>query len=223
MPRIAISLVLGLAAAAGLTACGTEDFNPDVVAQAADKTASAGGAKVAFTIDAAGQPMRGTGFMDAGSRKGRIRFALPQGQGAMETVFLKRVVYLHLPEKLAASVPGGKPWLKLDLDKLAKTQGFDLGALQQSTSGSDPSQQLDQLRGAGQVKRVGTEKIRGAQTTHYRAKIDLRKAAEKAPAAQRDAARRGIERLIKLEGTSTLPVDVWLDDQGRLRRERVTQ
>lgn len=222
MPRIVISLLLCLAAAGGLAACGTEDFNPDVVAQAADKTVSAGGAKVAFTIDAAGQAMKGTGFMDASARKGRIRFALPQGQGDLETVFLQRVVYLHLPAKLSAQVPGGKPWLKLDLDKLAKSQGIDLGALQ-STSNSDPSQQLDQLRGAGEVKRVGDEKVRGAQTTHYRAKIDLRRAADKAPAAQRAAAKRSVERLIKLQGTSTLPVDVWLDGQGRLRRERVTQ
>src|SRR3954470_2927195 len=130
MPRIAISLLLCLAAAGGLTACGTEDFDPDVVAQAADKTASAGGAKVAFTIDAAGQAVRGTGFMDAKGRKGRLRFALPQGQGDLETVFLGRTVYLHLPEKLSGQLPGGKPWLQVDLDKLAKQHGIDLGALQ---------------------------------------------------------------------------------------------
>ena len=222
MPRIVISLVLCLAAAGGVAACGTEDFNPDVVAQAADKTASAGGAKVAFTIDAAGQAMKGSEFMDANARKGRVRFALPQGQGDLETVFLQRVMYLHLPEKLSAQVPGGKPWLKLDLDKLGKAQGIDLGALQ-STSSNDPTQQLDQLRGAGEVKRVGSEKVRGTQTTHYRAKVDLRKAADKAPAAQRAAARRSVERLIKLQGASTLPVEVWIDDQGRLRRERVAQ
>jgi hypothetical protein len=138
-------------------------------------------------------------------------------------VFLQRVVYLHLPEKLSAQVPGGKPWLKLDLDKLGKAQGIDLGALQSTTSNNDPTQQLDQLRGAGEVKRVGSEKVRGTQTTHYRAKVDLRKAADKAPAAQRAAARRSVERLIKLEGASTLPVEVWIDDQGRLRRERVAQ
>jgi hypothetical protein len=222
MSRIALPFLLCLAAAGGLAACGTEDFNPDVVAQAADKTASAGGAKVAFTIDAAGQAMHGDGFMDAKGRKGRLSFALPQGQGKLETLFLQRVVYLHLPEKLSAQVPGGKPWLKLDLDKVAKAQGIDLGALQ-STSNSNPSQQLDQLRGAGEVKRVGTEKIRGTQTTHYRAKIDLRRAAEKAPAAQREAARRSVERLIKIQGSRTVPIDAWIDSQGRLRRERVAQ
>src|SRR3954468_10451779 len=124
MPRIVISLLLCLAAAGGLAACGTEDFDPDVVAQAADKTASAGGAKVAFTIDAAGQAMRGSGFMDAKGRKGRLRFALPQGQGEMDTVFLRRTGYLPLPPKLSAQLPGGKPWLELDLEKLAKRQGI---------------------------------------------------------------------------------------------------
>jgi len=220
MPRFIVTLIC-LAALGGLAGCGASDtLNPDVVAQAADKTASAGGAKIAFTVDTAGQQVAGTGFMDAKDHKGRMSFQLPQGKGAMDMVFLNRVIYMRLPQ-LSGQLPGGKPWLKLDLDRFARARGIDLGALQ-STSTSDPSQELDQLRGAGDVKRVGDETVRGTSTTHYRATIDLRKAADRAPAAERAAARRSIDQIIKLTGTSTIPVEAWLDKQGRLRRMRMT-
>jgi len=221
MPRLIVILV-SLAALAGLAGCGASNsFNPDVVAQAADKTASAGGAKLAFKADAAGQTVNGTGFMDTKGRKGRMSFQLPQGQGSMDLVYMSRVIYMHFPAAMTKKL-GGKSWVKLDLDRAMKAQGIDLGALQ-STSTSDPNQQLDQLRGAGDVKRVGTETVRGTKTTHYKTTIDLRKAASRAPAAQRSAAQRSVDRLIQLTGQSRMPMQVWIDQQGRARRMTMTQ
>jgi hypothetical protein len=205
-----------------LAGCGSsDDFSPDVVARAADKTASAGGARMALTTRVQGQTLRGNGFVDTKGRKARLRLTLP-GAGEMETIFVNRVIYLRFPEALSNQVPGGKQWLKLDLERFGKAKGIDLGALA-GQAGSDPTSQLDQLRGAGDVKKVGTETVRGVETTHYTATIDLRKAADKAPASQRAAARRSVENVIKLTGQSTVPVEVWIDDAGRLRRQKVTQ
>jgi hypothetical protein len=215
--RRLLPLTLLLLAAVPAAGCGSDDFDPDVVAQAADKTASAGGSKVAFTVDAAGQSMKGTGFMDAKGRKARMRFELPQNAGAMNMVFLDKVIYMNLPEELRKEIPGDKAWIKIDLAKALRAQGIDLGALNGASS-NDPSQQLDQLRGAGDVKKVGSEKVRGTSTTHYKATVDLRKAAKKSPAA-----RRSVERVIKLSGQSTFPVEVWIDKAGRLRRESFEQ
>ena len=61
--------------------------------------------------------------------------------------------------------------------------------------------------------RVGTEDVRGSATTHYRAVVDLNKAADQSPTA-RDA----IKSTVKLLGSSSMPVDVWVDAQGRVRR-----
>jgi hypothetical protein len=218
-----IALMLSLAALGALAGCGSSDaLNPDVVAQAADRTAAAGGARLTLTVAAQGQNLTGTGFLDTKGRKGRMHFQLPQNAGAMDLVFVNRVLYMHLPAALTKQLPGGRPWLKLDLEKALRKQGVDLGSLQ-STSNTDPTQVLDNLRGAGDVKRVGDEKVRGTPTTHYKATIDLRKAAEKAPAAQRDAARRSVEQLEKLAGTTTIPAEVWIDKQSRLRRMSIRQ
>jgi hypothetical protein len=193
-----------------------------VVAQAADKTASAGGAKMAFVIQVQGQTLHGAGFVDPKGRRARLTFQLPKGQGAMETVYVGQTIYMQFPPALRSQVPGGKSWVKIDLRQFGQKQGIDIGALQ-STSGNDPSAQLEQLRGAGDVKKAGTEQVRGTPTTHYTATLDLRRAADRAPAAQRDAARRSIDRIIKLTGQSTLPTEVWLDAQGRARRMKVSQ
>ena len=218
-----ISLILAALATTGaLAGCGSDDFNPDVVAQAADKTASAGGAKMSVVTSVEGQTLRGSGFVDAKGHRARITMTLPQGAGEMETVFLERVLYMRFPPALAKGVPGGKAWVKLDLDRFGKKTGIDFGALQ-SASGNDPSGQLDQLRGAGDVKRVGTEKVRGTDTTHYKATIDLRKAVDQAPAAKREAVRRSIDKVIELSGQRTMPMEVWLDKQGRARRTKITQ
>jgi hypothetical protein len=219
-----ISLIIGaIAALGGLAGCGaSDDFNPDVVAQAADRTASAGGAKMSVVTSVEGQTLRGSGFVDAKGHKARIAMTLPQGAGEMETVFLDRVLYMRFPPALAKGIPGGKAWVKLDLDRFGKKTGIDFGALQ-SASGNDPSGQLDQLRGAGDVKRLGTEKVRGTDTTHYKATVDLRKAAENAPASQREAVRRSIDKVIELSGQRTMPMEVWLDKQGRARRTKITQ
>ena len=222
MPRV-IVVLLALAALGGLAGCGASNsFNPDVVAQAADKTASAGGAKLAIRMDAAGQKINGTGFMDTKGHKGRMSLQMPQLGGTMDAVFLNRVIYLHFPAAIAKKIPGGKSWVKLDIDKVARQQGIDLGALQSTSTNNDPSQQLSQLRGAGDVKKIGTETIRGTQTTHYKATVDLRKAADRAPAEQRAAAKRSVEQIIKLTGSATVPTEVWLDKQGRARRMSFT-
>jgi len=196
--------------------CGSDDFNPDVVAQAADKTASAGGSKMAITMRVEGQTVRGSGFMDAKGRRGRMRMTLPQGFGDMSAVFLGTVVYMQFPEKLRKEIPGGKAWLKIDYEKALRQQGVDLGALENTSN--NPADQLEQLRGAGDVQKVGIEQVRGVSTTHYKATIDLRKAAEKSRVA-----RRSIDRLVKLTGQSTIPMEIWIDDRGRMRRQSMEQ
>jgi hypothetical protein len=63
------------------------------------------------------------------------------------------------------------------------------------------------------VTKVGTESVRGAPTTHYRADVDFAKAA-----AKRGLPAADITALEKALGTNTLPVDLWIDGQGAARR-----
>ena len=71
------------------------------------------------------------------------------------------------------------------------------------------------LRGAsGAIDELRHEKVRGIDTTHYRATIDINKAAAAAP----DTARAAIKQISETFGIVRVPVDAWIDDDGRARR-----
>lgn len=95
---------------------------------------------------------------------------------------------------------GGKEWISIDLDNFG-------GA---SIAGANPANLLATLRGIGDVKKVGTENIRGSQATHYTGRIDMSKAIGAAPSNEKKDMRSALENLSK-----EFPVDVWVDAQGR--------
>jgi len=75
----------------------------------------------------------------------------------------------------------------------------------------DPLGPLDLLyRPVGEVSVVGDDEVRGVPARHLRATLDL-SGAQAAPAASFEA------RLVAA-GVDALPVDVWLDDAGVIRR-----
>lgn len=212
--RRAIALVAvmtsALGAAVGLSGCGGGGLDGTAVAQAAQATRAAGTAQVSFTAGVAGQTVRGRGYVDLKGRAADLSLSLPQG--TLREIYKGTRLYLKLPSSLRKGPLAKRPWALIDVSAVARARGIDLGALQ---SQGDPSRTLDQLRSAGQVRKVGTETVRGVETTHFKAVVDLRKAAE-----QNGASRQATQTLIRQLGRSSIPVDVWLDDQKRLRRER---
>jgi hypothetical protein len=142
----------------------------------------------------------------------------------MSMVFEGLDLYMKLPPSLAAQIPGGKPWLKLNLQEAGKQAGIDLSQLLQSGNMSqDPTQMLDYLRAAsGEVTKVGNEQVRGVDTTHYRATVDLKKVPDAAPSGQRAALRKQIDQLIALTGTRTIPTEVWIDGDNLVRRVKLS-
>ncbi len=63
------------------------------------------------------------------------------------------------------------------------------------------------------MEKVGTETVRGVETTHYRATVDPRKALDQAPAALRDKISKSLEMF-----DGPIPVDVWIDGDGQARK-----
>ncbi len=130
----------------------------------------------------------------------------------------RAVIYLSLPV-LARVVPGGKPWIKVDLSAVGKQAGIDLSQFTQLAA--DPSQMVDWLRTvSGDVTTVGTEQLDGVDTTHYRANVDLSKYPDLVPADQREAVRNAIDQLTKSAHLSSFPVHVWVGKDGLVRQVR---
>jgi hypothetical protein len=65
---------------------------------------------------------------------------------------------------------------------------------------------------------VGKEEIRGTDTTHYRARVDLTKLVKQLPPNERPD-----EDVEMLWGGRYVPVDLWIDDESRLRRITMTR
>jgi len=95
--------------------------------------------------------------------------------------------------------------------------GVDLSSL---TSGpTDPRTSLAQLEKAGNVVKVGSDEVRGAATTRYNVLVDLRQGLDKLQGAQREAVEKVLDRVGP--GGRYVPADVWVDEDGYLRRFRM--
>jgi hypothetical protein len=74
------------------------------------------------------------------------------------------------------------------------------------------------LLASDENEEVGTEEVRGAETRHFRAHVDLKKLVEQLPAAERPEG-----DVARLWGSSFVPVEIWIDDESRLRRITIEQ
>ena len=84
--------------------------------------------------------------------------------------------YVHFP-LIAEQLPPGKTWIKGDAKDLSQA---DAGQLSQfgSFAGTDPRDVFGLLKAvSGSIEAVGSEKVRGVETSHYRATIDTAKLA----------------------------------------------
>jgi hypothetical protein len=193
----------------------------DPVATAADTTAKAGSAEfgLAGSMSVAGQtiPINGSGAIDMRSQAMRMSMSMPMpGFGPMdvEEIFNGTTFYMRFPSALTQRL-GGKQWMKFDLQALGKTSGIDFKELMK-TNQSNPADFLQALRGVGSSTVVGEENIGGAPTKHYRATIDLNKAAERIGDKRTVDS---IKQLFSASGLTSIPIDVWIDRAGRVRRE----
>jgi hypothetical protein len=208
------------------TGTGASSSAQQAVLQAAAKTKAAKSARISFTGKLTGGPASGTISGDGAfaGRRGRLSMDLSglgggEVSGRMELVFDGLLFYVKFPPVLSQRLPGGKTWVKFDLAKLGERQGIDFQELLQ-LGGSDPRQSLDLMRAASpDFAAVGDEDVRGVETTHYRGTVDLERLAERLSGK----ARQSYRRIIELTGQSSVPVDVWIGEDGLTRRLRYEQ
>jgi hypothetical protein len=229
--------LLALLALTLLSGCGG-GVDSSLLASAVRNTEAEGGAEVAFQmrmeVPGLGEPVvfTGGGVEDANRRRARLTFdmsALGDIPGAdglcsdgceMEAIQDDLAIYTR--SDLFGSALGGKEWMKLDLRRGQSSMGLDFAGAEQF--GQSASEQLRMLKAvSGEVTEEGTDQVAGVEATHYSATVDLRRYPDVMPEDQREAARRGIERLIELTGQSEVPVDIWIDGEERVRRLEMTQ
>jgi hypothetical protein len=237
MKRLSLLLLLVLVPLAA--ACSSDTLSVDPVARAAETTGKADTMHMSMKmrISAPGMgpvSMSADGAFDNLARRGSMTldmsdFARRIPNGALADPKLWRgeevfdfskspVIYMRFPF-MTRALPGSKPWIRIDLQRLGGRMGIDFGALMQSGQ-SNPAQQLDYLRSvSGDLKELGKDTVRGVSTTHYRGTVDLEDYEKLVPENQRESVRKTIQQLEKtMGGRSSYPVDVWVDSANRVRR-----
>jgi hypothetical protein len=210
-------LTVAILAMATMSACGTSSSHSHAAVPSLRPAAYATDRQpgYAFTmslsVDGAGQDARFTasGTFDAHRREGTL---VEQVAGhRIAGVFKRPYLYLQVPRPSTAT--GGKPWVRLDL-------GVEDPALGQSaaTGASDPVAALDYIRQTGHVTVVGPASVDGLATTRYHALVDLERVSATAPPALRPAYQREAQLFKRLAGTTTFPLDVWVDQSSLVRR-----
>jgi hypothetical protein len=138
--------------------------------------------------------------------------------GDFEVRAVGTVMYMRMPF-LQAAAPQLKPWIKVDLSEAGKDLGIDLDALMELGNQADPTKALDYLRAAGDVKELGDATVRGVKTTRYKGVIDLERYAkqlEKKGGGK--AAAASVRKVMELSGATTMPIELWIDDDSLVRR-----
>jgi hypothetical protein len=206
-----------LALAVALAGCGGgggSSKNSEQIALAADKTSKAGSIEADFTVNGGGVNGHGTGVFNTGENgSGQLTITVDVGgrEFKIDSVITGTVLYMRSPA--FQQLTGGKQWVKLDLGKIAAQRGIDIGSLLNTSP--TPTSALAYLGGSsGDVEKVGTEKVQGVDTTHYRVTVDLARAASHA----KGTAKQSLKRLMQTSGVKKVPEDVWIDDKGYVRK-----
>ena len=246
MKRVGIRVTLAFVVALGATACGSEIKNPDaspsvaqtsspqetadpellqIVAASGDHLLDAGSAHVEMSMDmtASGQTTHseGTGSFDYDTGAGQMEMTM-ESPMFPEPVTTKMVtdfpfMYMNMQDlfgNLGQQFSLPEPWIKVNLQTMSEELGMDLGGLMQFTQGDMSSYSL-YTKGVEDVQKVGREEVRGAPATRYSAVIDFEKLAAEVP----ESLKPTFDQLIEIMGESHVPMEVWIDGQGRLVRQ----
>ena len=220
MRRAIVLLALALAPLA-LAACGGsggskssagQQLSPAAyVVKAAKKSSTAPSEHVKMQAVASVQgqevDITGSGDFDNTAHRGSMSAHTSVGgiDIQIDEILDGTTIYMKSP-LFAATLPAGKTWLKLDLQKFGRTKGIDFSALMSQ----NPNQSFSQLQASGRVTEVGDETLYGAETTHYRGRIDISKLPQAAQIEALTKARYG-------------PYNVWIGkDDGYVHQLALT-
>lgn len=143
--------------------------------------------------------------------------ALPDAsQLKVDMVMDGLTVYMRMP-LLTGQLPAGKSWVSIDAAALAQAGGANLTSLLGNGYG-DPSQYLDYLTTAGDLQELGDEEVRGVDTRHVRANIDLERYVAQLDPATRKAMGPLVDQFEQMVGSTRPVVEAWVGDDGLVRR-----
>jgi hypothetical protein len=209
-PRL-ILLAPILCTAAAAAGCSTPDVtvaaNPVAAVRDAATSSRIHTARVATVVTMAvgggRQEIRGLGEFDFDRQIGSIAVTTARSPGHVDEVVTPTTLYLRQAQ-------AGK-WKSVDTSRLPDGDLISAGY-------TNPLLGFALLRGVagtgGAVHYVGPDSVRGTAVAHYAGTLDLTASAE----AASDPVRSALSAAARSFSQKTVPFDVYLDAQGRVRR-----
>ncbi|GAA4782743.1 hypothetical protein GCM10023329_36100 [Streptomyces sanyensis] len=243
--RRAGAAAVALAAVVGIAGCtGGDDKAAEAPAKAKlqsreaatealtasfSKTREAKSAKVHMTIALPGSAAAGSMEMDGvlGWNPGAMDMTVkgesfqqnPSTPGEVRMIMQDGVIYLDMGADATADMDG-KRWMKLDMTALAEQSG-DKDLQKQLTGGldnmnQDPAAQLAILLESPNLKHVGSEKIGGVDTEHYKGSLTVAEMLEADSSLDILTPEEREELLGNVEqvGAEGYDIEVWVNGDG---------
>ncbi|MGW1543732.1 hypothetical protein ACWCPM_26430 [Streptomyces sp. NPDC002309] len=227
---------VGCGAGTGDGASGSRSVQ-QVLTVAYEKTAEAKSAKVEMTMsmpagmDAGEMTMSGVmgwdpTVMDV-TMKGPMLAAESDAPEEVRMLWRDDAMYMHMAGSGVKNMDG-KSWMKLDLKAAAEAAG-DPALTRQMTSGLDnmnqnPAEQLAMLLESPHVKHVGSEKVDGVETEHYKGTLTVKEMMEsnKSLDVLEPGDRKKLLENVEKSGIKGYDTEVWVNKDDLPVRMDVT-
>lgn len=223
--------LLALTALSVLVSCaegGTPVSPRDAVLDAMTAVYEAGSyhQQLTMSMSAEGESFSITAEADIDNATQRASMTMDLGMmgGEMEMVMDDGVIYMRSPTFEDAPTP----WLSFDPSKMDPATAAQFGGFGAGTT--DPSAYAGLFAGVFDVEASGEADIDGSATTRYTGTIDLQKVlegfadvvGEDADAGTTEQLEATIEQFEALGIDGKIPFQIWIDDEGLPRRQRIT-
>ncbi|MEU5876717.1 hypothetical protein [Spirillospora sp. NPDC047279] len=133
-----------------------------------------------------------------------------------QAIYTGDVLYAKVPQ-LARFVANGKPWVKIDVNRLGQNAGFDVKSLVDQAQKVSPAEQTKMFTGSKDARRVGKEDVDGVSTTHYTGTVTVQDALDRLDAATRQK----VQGWFPQNGNAAnekINFDLWTDKDGLPRK-----
>jgi len=240
----------GVVLMAGLTACGSDKSSDDKAGdKAGDTSGGNGGQSVGSPLAALKLASQRTDQQDSAKVDGTIKSPLANsdmsgamdwsdgmranmtmkskgGAGASATGGDKPVSVRYTPDAMfidaaAMGLPAqGKQWIKYDYDAFAKQGGASGAYLKDQMQNNNPSRSVQLLLATGQVKKVGTEDVRGVEATHYTGEVKVSEMARTQSKGLSKSELDALQKQLEQSGADSETVDLWIDNKNLLVKKR---
>lgn len=179
-----------------------------------------------MSVTAEGQTFSFTGESDVDNERQQIQMTMDMGMlgGEMQIVMADGVVYMRSPVFQDAPTE----WISMDPSKMDPAAAAQFGGFGAGTT--DPSAYAGLFAGVFDVEASGETEIGGVSTTHYVGSIDLARVLESfsdvvggdVDAGTKEQLEAAVEQFRSLGIDEKIPFEIWIDDEGLPRRQRIT-